>query len=533
MHRCATPCSPSRMPSRRATMTIGAKTSVATSTVRTARTVRITEKWSWPAREVNALAASLETHTASPSRRARSRVSGMPNACGTRRASGGASAATRPAARTPRRSLRRSRLRSPSTHGSEPRSSTTRTSLAAARWPASATSRRTRRSRRGHPVPRASALRRCAAAARRTVPGRCREAVAPRSSASSAAPGPPSVPVTYSASPARAPTRSSGRAARAEHRDRERQLARARDVAADDRDTSRAAATSPTPCASASSSLRHAGGTPSASSSPSGRGGHRRQVAERGGGGARADLARRQPSAPEVHVLERRVRARDERLALGQRQHRGVVADPVACVPPHAQHRADGVELHAGAEREMRPRRRDRHRGDSPTAGSSASTGGRGAPAPVAHTAGSACSTSSSVYPRTWPRAHRGGGAPVGERGERPGERRVVRSARGASTAMPPSTSPAPPVASDGRALRPRRASCPSGDATTVGTPLSSTAAPVSPARRAGDVEARCEHGVHVETPPAARTPPDAASAARDGRRSSAAQRRRRRPRTR
>ena len=102
-------------------------------------------------------------------------------------------------------------------------------------------------------------------------------------------------------------------------------------------------------------------------------------------------------------------------------------------------------------------------------------------------------------------------------RGERPGERPRLRSARAASPRCRPSSRRS--ARRRGRVSARAHECVGRRDATTVGTPLSSTAAPVSPAssRPTRRIARRARRP--RRDPPAARIPPGAASAARNARR--------------
>jgi hypothetical protein len=74
---------------------------------------------------------------------------------------------------------------------------------------------------------------------------------------------------------------------------------------------------------------------------------HRGKVTECCRGCAISNLGRRQPVAPEMNILDRCVRARDETLPSRRRYYRRIVTDSLRLSSPSFQHSPDDVELAA------------------------------------------------------------------------------------------------------------------------------------------------------------------------------------------
>src|SRR5690606_12625096 len=110
-------------------------------------------------------------------------------------------------------------------------------------------------------------------------------------------------------------------------------------------------------------------------------GAHGRDVAERGRGRPPADLLVREPGAPEVHVLDREVRAHHPTPL----EHRGVVAGAERDARRERRiargEGADEVELAAGAEREPAGAARVPHRAGSASKVTNGSASGPSGPA--------------------------------------------------------------------------------------------------------------------------------------------------------
>ncbi len=96
--------------------------------------------------------------------------------------------------------------------------------------------------------------------------------------------------------------------------------------------------------------------------------GHRGEVAERGDDGATRDLARREPTGPEVFSLDDAVDAGDERVTARHGEYGRIVADAFGTRAEPAKDRANCVELGAGTEGRV-----GSHRGGGPV---DRSTGG-------------------------------------------------------------------------------------------------------------------------------------------------------------
>jgi hypothetical protein len=136
----------------------------------------------------------------------------------------------------------------------------------------------------------------------------------------------PTGPTSQRASPGRAPRRSRGGRRAAEHGGRDRQLAAAREVAADDRRPEGGHGLLLASGDRRHLRVAHVVRENEAAQHAEGRRGHRRQIARGGHRGAIADVLERQPLTAEVGPFHGGIHGPHEGLG-ARREHGGVVPD--------------------------------------------------------------------------------------------------------------------------------------------------------------------------------------------------------------